>query len=49
MSWTGIEPGPPTWEASTLDKSYLKHLHLSLLQYLFFLPGSSLTPQGVEW
>jgi hypothetical protein len=26
MSWPGIEPGPPTWEASTLEKSHLDSL-----------------------
>ncbi len=26
MSWPGIEPGPPAWEASTLEKSHLDSL-----------------------
>ncbi len=26
MSRPGIEPGPPAWEASTLDKSHLDSL-----------------------
>ncbi len=43
MSRPGIEPGPPRWEASTLEKShsnslfnsYSKHLHMSPWQCLY--------------
>jgi hypothetical protein len=26
MSWPGLEPGPPAWEVSTLEKSHLDSL-----------------------
>jgi hypothetical protein len=30
MSWPGIEPGPPAWEASTLEKSHPDSLLMAI-------------------
>jgi hypothetical protein len=37
MSRPGIEPGPPAWEASTLEKSHLDSLFAGYSEPLFGL------------
>ena len=44
MSRPGIEPGPPAWEVSTLEKSRLDSLHAGYSEPL--LLGGSHPPQG---
>jgi hypothetical protein len=36
MSWPGIEPGPPAWEASTLEKSHLDSLFAGYSEHYFY-------------
>jgi hypothetical protein len=52
MSQPGIEPGPPRWEAITLEKSYLKSLFCRYLEPLQLHGCPSVwhayTPQGAK-
>jgi hypothetical protein len=37
MSRLGLEPGPPAWEASTLEKSHLDSLYASCSEPLLIM------------
>jgi hypothetical protein len=37
MSWLGLEPGPPAWEASTLEKSHLDSLYAGYSEPLLMM------------
>jgi hypothetical protein len=37
MSRPGIEPGPPAWEASTLEKSHLDNLYAGYWEPLLMM------------
>ncbi len=42
MSRLGLEPGPPAWEASTLEKSHLDSLYAGYSEPLLMLRLASL-------
>ncbi len=44
MSRPGIEPGPPAWEASTLEKSHLDSLYAGYSE-----PLLGLTPHPLQY
>ncbi len=37
MSQPGLEPGPPAWKASTLEKSHLDSLYAGYLEPLLMM------------
>jgi hypothetical protein len=60
MSRPGIEPGPPAWEASTLEKSHLDSLFCWLFgtttwaeagaaRGLYMAPPQCMYGHGLDW
>jgi hypothetical protein len=42
MSRPGIEPGPPAWEASTLEKSHLDSLFASYSEHYYYTTNTNI-------